>query len=308
MNSTRERLSSDTNGKDDSVMGLVLNWKDSARTHKCVSTLLKEKAIKHVLIVDNESESNSKPLLENFSPGQRKNISVIALTENRGFAAGINPGLHAFIDSNYSHVLVINNDAYVTAESVDKLLDTSRQLSTVPHLVGPKILYPNGEIQANGSKINKFSMSVNHNCWPAQPDYLTWACVLTNKETIQKIGFLDERFFMYWEDANYGQRIISQQGALVIIEDAIVIHEESATKEIIGPKTVQLASASLGTFSVVNPMLFIPSLVRLLVRSILQGIQHGAKTGFKNVAAFVWGCSQPNPAWSTIEKQWWWKS
>lgn len=308
MTSPRQRPSTATGAEDNSVMGLVLNWKDSARTQKCVSTLLKEKAIKHVFIVDNESESNSTTLLENFSPGQRKNISVLSLSENRGFAAGINPGLSAFLNSTYSHVLVINNDAYVTEQSVDKLLYTSRQLSAVPHLVGPKILYPNGGIQANGSKINKLRMSVNHNCWPAQPDYLTWACVLTNKETLRKIGYLDERFFMYWEDANYGQRIISQQGALVINEDAIVIHEESATNEIIGPKTVQLASASLGTFSVLNPLLFIPSLARLIVRSIRQGIQHGAKTGFKNVAAFVWGCSQPNPAWSTIDKRWWWKS
>jgi GT2 family glycosyltransferase len=308
MTSSRQRPETAKGHEDTSVMGLVLNWKDPARTHKCVSTLLNEKVIKHVLIVDNESESSSHSLLENYSPRQLKQISVIAFTENRGFAAGINPGLHAFVDSKYTHVLVINNDAFITEKSVDKLLDTSRQLSPVPHLVGPKILYPNGKIQANGSKINKLSMSVNHNCWPAQPDYLTWACVLTNKETIQKIGFLDERFFMYWEDANYGQRILGQRGALVINEDAIVIHEESATQEIIGPKTVQLASASLGTFSVLNPLLFIPSLVRLIVRSVRQGIKHGAKTGFKNVAAFVWGCSQPNPAWSTINKKWWWQS
>lgn len=290
------------------VLGLVLNWRDTERSIKCVESLLTQSCITEVVIVDNESTADSSSW-ENLIPqNQRSKIRTFSNKFNLGFAAGINIGLKYFLKSDSSHILVINNDAYVTEESVEKLLETSRELSTVPHLVGPKILYPNGEIQANGSKINKLNMSVNHNCWPAQPDYLTWACVLTNKETLRKIGYLDERFFMYWEDANYGQRILRQQGALVINEDAIVIHEESATKEIIGPKTIQLASASLGTFSVLNPMFFIPSLARLIVRSIQQGIKHGAKTGFKNVAAFLWGCSQPNPAWSTIEKQWWWKS
>lgn len=307
MTSPQKRSSSPNRVEHTSVMGLVLNWKDPARTHKCVSALLKEKVITHVLIVDNESEISSQSLLEGFTQRQLTNVSIVSQNENRGFAGGINPGLQRFMESNYSHVLVINNDAFVTKSSVEKLLETSRELSALPHLVGPQIRYPDGSIQANGSKINKLSMSVNHNCWPSQPDYLTWACVLTNKETIKKIGLLNERFFMYWEDADYGQRILSQQGALVISEDAIVIHEESATREIIGPKTIQLASASLGTYSALNPLLFIPSLVRVLLRATRQAIKHGPKTGWKNVAAFAWGCSRQNPAWATIEKQWWWR-
>ena len=39
------------------------------------------------------------------------------------------------------------------------------------------------------------------------PEFFTWACIMVKRDVLEKFGLLDERYFMYWEDVEYGLRL-----------------------------------------------------------------------------------------------------
>jgi GT2 family glycosyltransferase len=59
--------------------------------------------------------------------------------------------------------------------------------------------------------------------------YLTAASVLLRATAIREAGSFDQRFFMYWEDADLSLRLKKAGWKLAVAEDARVLHRESAS-------------------------------------------------------------------------------
>lgn len=281
----------------------MLNWKDDERTLRCVSSLLESPLIERVLVVDNEATSGS-PLARALESLDSVRTQIIAFPENRGFAGGINPGLEKLIADGFDNILVINNDATISPESVEMLLNAQRRASPLT-LVGPRICYPDGSVQAAGSRIHWITAKVEHASWPGHTDYLTWACVLVSKEVLEAVGYLDERFFMYWEDADFSLRLSHAGGHLLVVEDAIAVHEESATRAVIGNLTVRYASAAMATFASIHRKLWFGAHYRLVMRMLRQSLRHGPHEGLRTLQAWNWGRHVTSPAWVTRPSQGW---
>lgn len=285
------------------VSALVLNWKDDERTLRCVSSLLDSPLIERVLVVDNEATSGNH-LAKTLDSLDSVRTQIIAFPENRGFSGGINPGLEKLIADGFDKILVINNDATIRPESVEMLLNAQREASPLT-LVGPRICYPDGSVQASGSRIHWATAKVDHASWPARTDYLTWACVLVNKGILEAVGYLDERFFMYWEDADFSLRLTEFGGRLLVVEDAIAIHEESATRAVIGNLTVRYATAAMATFVSIHRKLWFGARYRLVMRMLRQSLRHGPREGLRTLKAWSWGRHVISPAWVTRTDQGW---
>ena len=285
------------------VSALVLNWRDTDRTLRCVKSLLESELIERVLIVDNEAMSGST-LGRDLKHMDSKRIQLLSFSENRGFAGGINPGLQRLIADGIENIIVINNDATISPESVETLLNAQRGASPLT-LVGPRICYPDGSVQAAGSRIHWATAKVDHASWPNRTDYLTWACVLITKEIIETVGYLDERFFMYWEDADFSLRLSRLGGSTRVIVDAHATHEESATKEVIGNLTIRYATASLATFTRKDPRLWLGAHYRLIMRILRQSFRHGPREGLRTIQAWGWGWKTTSPAWKNISTARW---
>lgn len=283
---------------------LVLNWKDTERTLRCVQSLLDSPLLERVLVVDNESRAGSG-LRRRLQELNSSRISLLPVNVNLGFAGGVNRGLTKLIDAGFDQILVINNDATIDPDSVHKMVAT--QISEGPlTLVGPRITYPSGDVQAAGSHIHWLTAKVDHQSWPGKTDYLTWACVLVTKEIVNAIGLLNEQFFMYWEDAEYSLRLTSAGGKLLVEPEAQAIHEESATKNVIGNLTVRYATASLASFARIYPKSEFGARLRLLMRVIRQSLRHGLNEGRYTLDAWKWGRERnAAPAWQRIEEARW---
>jgi len=65
---------------------------------------------------------------------------------------------------------------------------------------------------------------------PNQVEWLSGAFLMTRQSTIAKVGGLDESFFMYGEDVEWGYRL-GRQGKLILLRDASFIHLEYGSSE-----------------------------------------------------------------------------
>ena len=214
------------------IDAVVINYKDLKRTENCVLSLLNEQLIERIYVVDNES---TKTLLDQ-KIFQDARVRIIEVKENRGFAGGVNLALMLRKEDGSSNdVLFINNDAELSDSALMKLSAQIKNEDSC-EIACPAIINPDGSIQALGHKISFVSGKSLANKTPRRIDYASWACVLISNQALRRVGNLDERFFMYWEDVDFGIRAKQLGIGVALVPEAKVIHELSASKHLVGDK------------------------------------------------------------------------
>lgn len=222
---------------------VVLNWRDYGRTTRCVSELVKSSLLSDIVVVDSESAGTLATLLP---PDPR--IRLIEHSYNVGFAAGVNSGIRVLMkNSDVRSILVINNDAILPVDSLRALitaLDEDQSLA----MVGPRNFSPSGKVLSNGGVFNWWTWGADEMGENLEPDFLTWACVLIPVSTFRNIGLLDERYFMYYEDADFAIRLRRASMRFAVVRTARVIHEIGSSHCHAGKRIEAYAAASFRHF------------------------------------------------------------
>lgn len=216
-----------------STCAVVLNWKDTRGTTSCIQSLLEIFDPSNIVVVDNESTGDLKARVKQRFP---IGIVVIENKENRGFAAGVNLGIRFAKAAGYRYVLALNNDVVFERREILPLFDSARWSGDLG-LIAPVIRNLDGSVQSAGSMVSAFTMSVTEISEVGtlvRPDFLTWACVLVRVSVFDVVGLLDERFFMYWEDVDFGLRCRRAGYDLAVVQDASIRHTRSTSHTMAG--------------------------------------------------------------------------
>jgi hypothetical protein len=84
----------------------------------------------------------------------------------------------------------------------------------------------------SGGKINWFKMRAQHQDSIKQTQYITGCAMLIRKEIFKKIGLLDEKFFLYYEDVDFSFRARKNNFKLKIVPTAKVFHFEKSSESL----------------------------------------------------------------------------
>lgn len=185
-----------------------------------------------VIVVDNGSTDGSLGLLEKDFPW----VKVIALRENAGFARGNNMGFKA---SSSEFFATLNNDTIVEPGWLQALYDTAAK-DTAIGMVASKIFLGGGgtELDSAGMLIYPDGMSrqrgrgeTDNGQFDSKDEVLfPSACAaLYRRRMLEEIGYFDEDFFSYCEDADLGLRGRLAGWQARLAPDAIVHHLYSGT-------------------------------------------------------------------------------
>lgn len=66
---------------------------------------------------------------------------------------------------------------------------------------------------------------------PMEVDWVSGACMVVNRKAIEKVGYLDERFFLYWEDADWCRRMAESGWKVVYYPKTAVRHFTGASSQ-----------------------------------------------------------------------------
>jgi GT2 family glycosyltransferase len=177
------------------------------------------------IVVDNASADGSVSIAEEFAQAR-----VVRNQQNVGFARGVNQGLAA---ASAPLVLIMNPDCRLTPGAL-KALRTELERHDSCAIVGPRILDPDGSVQGNArGDPNMLTglfgrTTLLRRVLPDLPasrrnvigddlppngdagvvvDWLSGACMLARRDALLKVNGFDERFFLYWEDADLCKRL-----------------------------------------------------------------------------------------------------
>jgi N-acetylglucosaminyl-diphospho-decaprenol L-rhamnosyltransferase len=194
-----------------------------------------------VVVVDNDREP-VPPEIPNY-------VRLIRNLENVGFARACNQGILA---SEGEYVILINPDTLVEKdffESLEEFLDQNPGVG----VAGPRIVDGEGELQLSARKelgfisgfLGRTSLltrlfpknSLVRRLFPASQrlsgptvvDWVSGACMAIRRRTIEKIGPMDERFFMYFEDADLCRRSREAGWLVYYLPQVEVLHHTGAS-------------------------------------------------------------------------------
>jgi len=278
---------------------VLLNWRDEARTAECVGRLLTLFQPEQIVAVDNESIGKLCTHLEGTG------VTVVNLEENRGFAGGVNAGIELCLERGFDYVLAINADTQPSLDGLHPLFEDQEWGPTVA-AVGPVVHDTGGTVQSAGSRVRPLTMGIREHrvsLSSNRVDFLTWACVLVKASTFEKIGLLDERFFMYWEDVEFGLRIRRAGLSCRVVPTATVVHAGSVSHHQVGGARIDRYQA-LGTVVIARVLRrtwLLGAVVRLtarVLRRLVAGrleaageVARGARLGLR-VRGAAWAMAE----------------
>lgn len=219
---------------------VVLNWNGAADTIALLGTL--ERCRVPVgwelrrLVVDNGSTDGSADRIAGAFPA----VEILRLDTNRRFAGGNNPGIRHALDEGAKAVMLLNNDTEADAALFERLvlaLDQDPAAGAVSPLIyfGP----PSDRIWYAGGRLWPWLGHVSHRGLRRRDDaqyravettgYLTGCCLLARAEVWRKVGLLDERYFIYAEDADWSLRARALGFRLLFVPTARLWHKVSAS-------------------------------------------------------------------------------
>jgi GT2 family glycosyltransferase len=195
------------------------------------------------IVVDNASVDDSGKAVAAFA----QHVKLASNDANVGFARAVNQGLAA---TTAPYVLVMNPDCRLIAGAIGAMrsvLDAHPQCA----IVGPRILNPDGTVQGSARgdpnmltglfgrttllrrvapflSIAKRNVVVNEAIRSGRDsivvDWISGACMLARRDALAAVNGFDERFFLYWEDADLCRRLRNRGYHIRFAPGATAIH------------------------------------------------------------------------------------
>jgi GT2 family glycosyltransferase len=179
---------------------------------------------------------------DDLDPGDAR-VVILQVGRNGGFAVGNNAGV-AFSrrDGRARYLWMLNNDTVVAPDCLDAIVATAERDGETGAIGATLMEYHEPHIvqMASGSTVNEWTGAVQRvhqgrvpreRLDPGSMDFnFVCGCSLfVRREAIDQIGGLDERFFIYAEDADFSLRMSAAGWKLGYAADAFVWHKGSAT-------------------------------------------------------------------------------
>jgi N-acetylglucosaminyl-diphospho-decaprenol L-rhamnosyltransferase len=203
------------------VSALIVGFHTYDELDRCLASLSEHERGVPVVVVDHDAQRAAGARLVE----RHRHIVYEPVTENPGYGAGINRAARL---TTGNHLLVLNPDVILTAP-VSRMLVEYLDAHPTVGIVGGLIREESGAVQPSARRFPDLTTALaGRTAWltrvaprnvlsrrnlqtaaahePQRVDWVTGAFMLIRRDTFEAIGGFDERFFMYWEDADFCQR------------------------------------------------------------------------------------------------------
>jgi GT2 family glycosyltransferase len=222
---------------------IVLSWNSYDVTRDCLLSLRKiDYPAFEVVLVDNGSvDGSGKKLAQDFPE-----VKVILNDKNLGFTGGNNVGMRDVLARGTDYLLLLNNDTIVAPNFLTELVHVAESDERIS-MVNPKIYYfePADKIwYAGGEYVPWKTFPVHFGLRESdvgsydqtkEVSFVSGCALLVKAEVVQKVGLLDEIFFMGYEDVDWSVRAVRAGYKAMYAPASVVWHRDSyVTKQSMG--------------------------------------------------------------------------
>jgi len=209
------------------VYAIVINFNGWRNTTECLASLYRsDYPALRVLILDNASSDGSRDRIRDWAASELQGVAasgrpvVMALQSNLGFAGANNVGLRYLLTREPdAYAWLLNNDTIVAPDALRRMVALAQSDANIG-AVGATLLRHDDperlETAGGGTFVEWHGMvqSIRSDAARAAPrpaptrlDFISGTCMLVPRRTVERVGLMDERYFLYAEDVDWGARI-----------------------------------------------------------------------------------------------------
>ncbi len=192
----------------------------------------------YILVDNNRNKDRLNEIKKRFS-----NLHILQNPTNYGYARGINVGLQ---EAKAEYVLALNPDILVFEDTIDRMVRYMEKNKDIA-VLGPKLLNADKSLQYSCRRFPTFSTMLfrrgpfknknnaagekyeMHDFDHKEVRDVDWLCggfLLVRKEVFEKIGLMDEFYFLYFDDVDFCRRA-HKAGRVTYFPEALAIHSAS---------------------------------------------------------------------------------
>ena len=192
-----------------------------------------------IFIVDNNSSDNTVHMVKKIFP----KVNLIVNTENKGFAAANNQAMRR---AQGNSILLLNPDTRILGNAIDDMVAFITSRNDI-HALGCKLLNADMSLQPSVYRFPSLIPTISHilHLWIFKTlkksallsslvltgydknhpvDCVRGACLLIKREVVDKIGYLDEDYFIYAEETDWCFRMKKAGLNVYYFADSQVVH------------------------------------------------------------------------------------
>lgn len=215
---------------------VILHFGNLEMTKKAIKSL--NYGDEKIYIVLNGEDEKCKEFFIREFP----NIKTIFLDKNLGFAGGINKGIRSALDDRFDYIFISNNDVIFEEKFSKKTKNIIKEIKGEKICFSPLIVNEEGKVWFSSGKFSYISGRAIHRdfgkkVYPKtkiESDYLTGCALCFPKESVEDVGFLDESYFLYWEDVDWSIKLKRKGFQFFVYPELKLIH--------LGSKSTKLES------------------------------------------------------------------
>ena len=242
---------------------VIVSWNISGLLRQCLESVYAHppECLFEVVVVDNNSDDDSVPMVQKRYPGVR----LFTNRDNLGFARATNQGIR---ESSGRYVLLLNGDTIVHQTALSNMV-SCMDLRPDVSILGAYVLNQDGTTQACfGSFPSLFAEAafvwgINRLfpfslMFPQRPtvvdeffetDWVLGAAMMVRRDVLNRVGLLDESYFMYSEEVDLARRVKNAEGKVCVLRDAHIVHlGGQSTKQVPAAMKAQLLRSKVKYF------------------------------------------------------------
>jgi hypothetical protein len=231
---------------------IIVNYNSTAFLLNCLHSIYEDIGSENenevqIYIIDNASTDNVNLITDKFPK-----VILWKNPVNIGFSKAVN---YLIARTRSPYILILNPDTYINNGFFKPILNFMVEYPMVG-IVGPKIFDTNGMIQGSARTFptpltalfgrstlltkmfpnNKLTLKniltkQSDNTKFIEVDWVSGACMLVRRRAIEEVGMMDERFFLYWEDADWCKRMSEKGWRVVYYPQASITHFIGASSQ-----------------------------------------------------------------------------
>lgn len=226
-----------------SLSVIIISYNTKEITENCLKSIFASLQVAtipyEIIIIDNASTDGSIEMLRKLKENH-SNLSLIENKNNVGFARANNQAVKY---AKGEYLLFLNSDIIVLDKAIEKLFNYFKANEGKVNFLGGKLLNKDGSSQASCGPFYSLpivftALFLRGDYWGAtrsspnaikEVDWISGACILTKKESFEKISGFDENIFMYMDEIDLLYRAKRQGFKVFFYPEARFIHLGSAS-------------------------------------------------------------------------------
>jgi GT2 family glycosyltransferase/glycosyltransferase involved in cell wall biosynthesis len=209
---------------------IVLHYRDLEDTLRCAASVLQQQAdLALVLVCNSELVDDAQELATAFPQA-----TVVQMEDNVGYAAGNNVGLALVQEAGCEYFWILNPDVVVPAGYHAALLErvaahpqhsfygSIATYGTDP----PRIWFGGGDVDEGGFTTHRHAGAslAEVPTMPYECDYLTGANIFGKTAVLQRVGYIPEDYFLYFEETDWFMRARRAGERPLVFPDLSLVH------------------------------------------------------------------------------------